>query len=542
LIFCLPRRGAIRFNLVVVALPDIDGLSAAELKQLVVTLLEENGAQRRLIAELREEVSRLKGLKGRPRIKPSGMEKGTTPKPVGKRASRRGRGKATPPVSVEERILKAEVPAGSRFKGYEDFVVQDLVLRVRVIRYRRERWATPDGRTVTAPLPRGVSGHFGPELRRFVLAQYHQGQVTVPRLMAQLQAIGVNISKRQVMRLLIAGQDEFLAEARDVLRAALETADWITVDDTGARHKAANGVCTQIGNDNFAWFATTSSKSRLNFLDLLRAGYGDYVINDAALAYMREHALAGPVIARLAAHLDKQFADPAAWQAHLERLGITALTVTPNPTQIATEGALWGSIQSHGFLRDTVIVSDDAGQFAIGQHALCWVHAERLVHKLDTFTEQQRTAQQRVRARIWRFYRDLKAYRTNPTPPRRRQLRARFDRIFCRRTGFATLDRLLRRLHANKTELLTVLDHPDVPLHTNGSENDIRCHVTKRKVSGGTRSDLGRDCRDAFLGLLKTCAKLGIAFWDYLGSRLGTPGQPAVPPLPDLIRCRGQPA
>jgi hypothetical protein len=95
------------------------------------------------------------------------------------------------------------------------------------------------------------------------------------------------------------------------------------------------------------------------------------VVNDAALTYMREHALAGPTIARLAEHPDKQFADPAAWQAHLERLGITALTVTPDPVQIATEGALWGSIQAHEFLRDTVIVSDDAGQFAVGQHSAC---------------------------------------------------------------------------------------------------------------------------------------------------------------------------
>jgi hypothetical protein len=128
----------------------------------------------------------------------------------------------------------------------------------------------------------------------------------------------------------------------------------------------------------------------------------------------------------------------------------------------------------------------------------------------------------------------------NPTPRHRRQLRARFDRMFCRRTGFVSLDRLLARLHANKAELLAVLNRPEIPLHTNGSERDIRCHVTKRKVSGGTRSDVGRDCRDAFLGLAKTCAKLGIAFWDYLGSRLGVSGQPTVLPLPDLIHCRGQ--
>jgi len=370
----------------VIAPPENAGPSNAELQQLVLKLLSESAEQKRVIAALREEIARLKGLKGRPDIKPSGLEKGTTPKPQDKRAGRRGRGKVTPRVSVEQKILLAAVPPGSRFKGYEDFVVQDLVLRVRAIRYRRERWVTPDGRTVMAPLPPGVTGHFGPELRRFVLAQYHQGQVTVARLVEQLRAIGVSISKRQVVRLLIAGQDEFLSEAREVLRAGLQTASWITVDDTGARHKAGNGFCTQIGNDDFAWFGTTGSKSRLNFLDLLRAGYTDYVVNDAALSYMHNRALAGPVIARLAEHPDKQFADPAAWQAHLERLGITELTVTPDPTQIATEGALWGSIEAHEFLREAVIVSDDAGQFAVGQHALCWVHAERLVHKLDTFT------------------------------------------------------------------------------------------------------------------------------------------------------------
>ena len=87
-----------------------------------------------------------------------------------------------------------------------------------------------------------------------------------------------------------------------------------------------------------------------------------------------------------------------------------------------------------------------------------------------------------------------------------------------------------------------VLDRPEIPLHTNGSERDIRCHVTKRKISGGTHSDAGRDCRDAFLGLMHTCTKLGIAFWDFLGARLVVPGSSPVPLLADLIRSRGQPA
>ena len=209
---------------------------------------------------------------------------------------------------------------------------------------------------------------------------------------------------------------------------------------------------------------------------------------------------------------------------------------------IATEGALWGSIKAHGFLPTTAIVSDDAGQFDVGPHGLCWVHAERLVHKLDTFTDLHRAAQQHIRDLIWRFYRDLKAYKADPSPQRRVALRARFDRIFKRRTDFATLDRLLARLHANKPELLLVLDRPEIPLHTNGSENDIRCQVTRRKISGGTRSDTGRDCRDAFLSLAKTCNKLGIAFWDYLGDRLAAPGTAHVPYLPDLVSHRCQSA
>jgi hypothetical protein len=147
-----------------------------------------------------------------------------------------------------------------------------------------------------------------------------------------------------------------------------------------------------------------------------------------------------------------------------------------------------------------------------------------------------------MRRLIWNFYADLKVYRANPAKRRRLALRARFDRIFRRRTGFVTLDRLLQRLHANKAELLMVLERPEIPLHTNGSENDIRCQVTRRKVSAGTRSNAGRDCRDAFLGLAKTCAKHSVAFWDYLGSRLSVPGQSLIPPLPQLVRCRGQPA
>lgn len=521
------------------SLRDIDGLGLADLKLLLLQVLEENAQLKNSIAALRDENARLKGLKGKPDIKPSGMESKAKPRSEktggGKRTGRRGA--KNDKLCIDETIiLKPDaVPEGCKFKGYEDYVVQDLILRPWTVRYRRQRWKTPDGKTITAQLPVGISGHFGSGLKRFLLAQYHQCQVTVPRLVTQLDDFGVNICERQVMRLLIKGKRDFLTEAASVLRAGLESAKWITVDDTGARHQACNGYCTHIGNDHFAWFGTTSSKSRLNFLTLLRAGDEGYEINDAALDYMQDHALPKNLVRRLGAHSARSFADRQAWMSHLTALGFTRLKVHPDPVRIASQGALWGRITALGLLDGTVIISDGAGQFRIAKHALCWVHAERLVHKLDTFCERQRRAKERIRHRIWWFYADLKAYCRDPTPKRKYQLQRRFDAIFTTKTGFATLDHLLKRLHRRKPEMLMVLLRPDIPLNTNGSENDIRCQVTKRKISGGTRSQDGRDCRDAFLSLMKTCAKLGVSFWDYLGDRLSHPGVAHIPPLPSLI-------
>jgi len=150
-------------------------------------------------------------------------------------------------------------------------------------------------------------------------------------------------------------------------------------------------------------------------------------------------------------------------------------------------------------------------------------------------TDEQRRAIDIERELIWWLYRDLKLYKQEPSRQRAAQLKARFKRVFSRKTGFAPLDRLLERLLERQEDLLHVLDRPEIPLHTNGSENDIRCHVTKRKISGETRSETGRDARDAFLGLMKTCQKLRISFFDYLGHRLHVKDAPVISPLPDLV-------
>ena len=178
------------------------------------------------------------------------------------------------------------------------------------------------------------------------------------------------------------------------------------------------------------------------------------------------------------------------------------------------------------------------GQFNVFSHALCWIHAERHLRRLVCVTAEQQRLVDLQRQLVWWFYADLKLYKDEPTPARRAALRARFDRIFGRVTGFAALDEVVARLRANKAELLLVLDRPEIPLHSNGAENAIRCLVTKRKISGETRSAAGKQARDTFLSLLKTCTKLAVSFWDYLGARLKIPEVDTIPWLPDLVRQR----
>jgi len=505
-----------------------------------------SGALARLKVEhqaVKDELARLKNLPPRPPQKPSGMDKATERggseggnKSAKGEKSRRRRGSQLDKLTIGATIVvRAQAPVGSRHKGYEEIVVQDLNLSPQVTRYRRERWETPEGKTIIAKLDPGIVGGYGPNLHRLVLALHFSGQVTCERIVALLNGMGIMISKRQVVRLLAAKLEIFRAEDEAVLKAGLVGA-YVTVDDTGARHAGKSGYTTQIGSDTFTVFRTGPSKSRQAFLSRLCGGVALHVINDAALGYMKDRQLPQAVIDKLADHKERIFARPEDWERHLQALGLTDLKVAPDPVLIASEGALWGAIRHQGLLPDTVIVSDDAGQFRVGVHALCWVHAERLVHKLVPANDKQRNAIEVAKRMIWWFYGSLKEYKLAPSPQQAEVLRARFDRIFKRGgTGYVMLDRLLRRLFRNKDGLLRVLDRPEIPLNTNASENDIRTLVTKRKISGGTVSDKGRDTRDIMLGLAKTCMKLKLSFYDYLGSRLGLPSPP-IPPLAGLIR------
>src|SRR6187200_2756037 len=146
---------------------DLDAVSLEDLKKLVVQLLVEVTTLREQNQQLRAENARLKALPKKPKLAPGGMDKATEPnKRARTRQARRQRckrqsGRRTPPVT-EERTLVIEAPAGSRRRGFEPFTVQDLILAPQVIRFRRERWLTPEGQEIVAPLPPEVSGQLAP--------------------------------------------------------------------------------------------------------------------------------------------------------------------------------------------------------------------------------------------------------------------------------------------------------------------------------------------------------------------------------------------
>lgn len=522
--------------------PKLPEIPEAEQTPLVQTLVEMILKQQEQIDDLEAEIKRLKDLKGKPKIKPSRMDAGTDDQGKGRTGKKRKPGPKRAKtgqlkVHEEQKIAPEGLPAdarkqGWRFKGYDNFVVQDLKIEAHTIRYRLESWIGPDGQTVKGRLPLAVEGHYGAQLKSYVLYQYHHQRVTQPLLLEQLHDLGIEISAGQLSHLLTEKHEDFHDEKEGLLEAGLEVSGYLQTDDTGARHDGKNGYCTFIGNELFAWFESTESKSRINFLALLRAGREDYVLNAGALDYMTRHKLPQKQLNLL--DEGKRFAGKQDWDAYLKASGITG----SRHIQIATEGALTGSLLAHGFPTTMGIVSDDAGQFNVFRHALCWIHAERNINKLVPLNPTHAKHIEWVRCQIWDLYADLKAYKTDEalqTPLFQEEIRCRFDELCRTRTAYQTLNGHIKRLARNKEELLRVLDDPALPLHNNLSENDIREYVSRRKTSGSTRSKEGRRCRDTFTSLKKTCRKLGISFWQYLHDRVAQVN--AIPPLPEVIRA-----
>ena len=483
------------------------------------------------IEALKAELARLKKLPPKPKIKPSKLTRDT--KKGSGNSCKFSKSKKKLIIHKTEIIKPDHLPDGSRLLGYEDYIIQDLVIEPHNTRYRLARYRTADGKSITAVLPDELQGsHFGITLQSYIIYQYYHQRVTQPLILQQLTEWGINISSGQISNILIQDKACFHAEKDELLTAGIHNSSYIHVDDTGSRHDGKNGYCTHVGNESFAWFASTGSKSRINFLTLLLGKAVDYTINSTALNYMSTQGLPQQPLTAIKQSDITTFAHEQQWQVYLQQLKIT----NNRHIRIATEGALLGTLSARGFPPDLVIISDDAGQFNILLHALCWYHADRVFQRIVPMNDIHAREIDWVHTRIWEIYAALKQYKQKQDTELKSAIEAQFDELCNAQTSFATLNQALKRLARNKEELLLVLERPDIPLQNNLSERDIREYVIKRKISGSTRSEDGRRCRDTFTSLKKTCKKQGISFWNFLCDRLRKKN--AVPYLPDLLSSK----
>lgn len=506
-----------------------------------------------VVRELYDEIDRLKGLPIKPKRQPSSLNDPTGP-PSSRTASETADNNANPgqpgerPGSAKRsKTSQLEIhhtvsltvdglPDGSRLVDYRDYTVQDLRIEAVNTRYRRARYRLPDGSFQMAPLPAGVTSHFGNSLRQYVLYQHFHNHVTQPLLHEELSEFGVDISAGTVNDILTVGHEKFHHEKDGLLAAAREVSTYLQTDDTSARHQGKPGHTLHIGNEFFATFFTTSTKSRVNFLQSLLSPFTDYVLNSDALFYLESKNVPKKLIKKLRrkARARTVYKDEQAWEKQLKRWKITSA----EHRRLLTEATLWANMLARELEVDLVLISDDAAQFKLLRfaHGLCWVHQERHITGLIPLTEQQRAAQTRVRDEIWTYYQRLKNYRDSPSAASRLELERDFEHVFEQQTHWDELDEALGKIHSRKSHLLLVLEHPEIPLHNNLSEHDIRQYVKKRKISAGTRSAAGRRARDTFLSLKTTCRKLGQSFWSYLQDRLG--GLEEIPCLWELIKAK----
>ncbi len=466
---------------------------------------------------LKDEIARLKGKPGKPKISPSKMDDAL---PKKKRNPKRRKKQKTKPFKVEKTVeLKVDdVPENSRFKGYRNFIVQDIRLEPFNVNYRREKWLTSDGKYLMASLPAGIDDHFGPNLKTLILYLNYGLNATQPLIHEFLDLLGIQISSGKINAILTEEKENFHQEKEEILRTGLKLSDFIVVDDTGSRHAGRNGFCTHIGNDVFAYFKSSKRKSRINFLQLLRGSHTDYIINMDTFQYMKANGLPESLLQRLGnvSKTGKTLHNGKEWNDFLKIVGIRK----ENHVKTATEAALIASILSHDFNENLVIVSDEAGQFDVFLHALCWIHAERKIKNIIPINDYQKEVIDSLLDKLWKLYKEIQLYQKNPGSDCKEQLQYQFDELCSIHTEFDVINNALSLLYKNKNALLLALERPEIPLNNNISENDIRTMVQKRKVHGGTRGTNGMLARDTFMSLKKTSQKLGISFYEYLFDRV----------------------
>ena len=528
---------------------DLTAIQDENVRQLVTRLLnliESLAADLRdaqaEIQRLRDELNRLKGEQGRPQVKAntsprapvdhSSEQERRQPRP---RVLRRKQ--ATLRIDREQELVvePTQLPADAEFKGHEDVIVQDLIFRSESICFHKQKYyAASTGQTYLAALPRGYAGQFGPGLKALAITLYFGGLMSEPNIHELFTHAGVQISPGEVSNLLIKNQDAFHQEQAAVYAAGLRSTPWQQTDDTATRVNGHNQHCHVVCNPVYTSYQTKPTKDRLTVLDVLRQGRARrFRLNQEALDYLVGAQLSRATRRTLTTWGSETELDEATFQRELQtrlpKLGLPQRKVIGDAAAVAAYHAETAGPVIQG------LVCDDAPQFNWLTRAmmLCWVHEGRPYKKLTPVVPLHRQQLAAFRQRFWDYYRELVAYRQQPTLAERTRLEAAFDTLFATRTGYDALDDRIAKTQAKKTALLLVLQHPELPLHNNAAELAVRRRVRKRDVSFGPRTPDGCQAWDTFMSLAATTQKLGVSFYAYVQDRIT--GAHHIPPLAELV-------
>lgn len=511
------------------------------LLNLIEDLTADLRAAQEEIQRLRDENNRLKGEQGKPNVKPN------TPPPPADHSSERERRQPTERVKRGKRatitinredvacVDRASLPPDAKFQGYEDVVVQDLLIRTDNVLFHKEVFYSPSlQKSYRAPLPRGYAGEFGPGVKALLLVLYFGCLMSEAKIRELLVNVGVQIAEGTVSNLLIKDQQAFHTEQAAVYAAGLRSSPWQQIDDTATRVNGVNQQCQIVCNPLYTHYQTTAAKDRLTILDVLRGGAPRrFRLNAEALGYLEQVQLSQSTRERLLALPWEQDLD----EATLEHLLAMALPDV-GPQQRKWIGDALAIAAYHAQTEWPVIrllIGDDAPQWSwlTENLALCWVHEGRHYKKLTPWVAAHRTAVDEFLSQFWDFYGELLAYRDQPSEAERVRLAAAFDSLFATETDYWALSDRIAKTRAKKDALLLVLAHPEIPLHNNAAELGARQRVRKRDVSFGPRTAEGAKAWDTFMSLADTTRKLGVSFYHYIHDRIR--GEHQVPPLADLI-------
>jgi hypothetical protein len=543
---------------------DVSQANLKMLLNLIEQLIRENEEFKSELQQLKDENNRLKGEQGKPDIKANKTQKkdisseierkeaeanaandaeSSTDKSAEETNSKKKRQRKPKLKNIkidrEQRcpLDKTGLPGDLEFKGYEDVVIQDIVITTNNVKYRREVYYSPSHKkSYRGELPSEVKnrGEFGPGIRALIPVLKSEGNLSEKRILGFFQNFGIEVSSTYISRQWTEGYDAFHQEKSEIYRQGISQSDYVQIDDTSARVNGVNHYCQIVCSPLFTAYFTTKHKNRLSVLEVLTDfAPRRYLYNQQAQSLLDTLKLADKVCTAVAIQLPAdEIMEPSEFEAQLTNLG--KLSVRQR-TQITEACAIAYYQQQTEFPIIETLLADDAPQFKLlTQHlGLCWIHDARHYKKLSPFVPIHQQALANFRGRYWIYYTELLNYKRNPTREKQKWLSKQFDEIFSTTTDYEDLDHRIAKTLAKKTELLQVLEMPSLPLHNNEAELGARVQARVRDVSFQTRSEKGTKIKDTFMTINQTTKKLGVSFYDYIYDRVS--GKFELPSLAEVM-------